>query len=553
MRTPANPFMNVVVWLGCVLALSSLSSCSMGSVSAQNRDVPSLDTRPNVIVILVDDQRYDAFGALNASLKTPSLDRLLSEGVRYENAFVTTSLCSPSRASIMSGQAMRNHGIVDNNSPTPEGFQPFSVLLDEAGYDTAFIGKWHMGNADNSPKDGFDHWVSFEGQGNYGTTDAFGRPSVFNVNGETVQQTMYISDELTDYAVRWLQDRSSSPFLLFLSHKAVHLPFTPAERHSDLYRNTSFPLPQNARPDDRSGPRPMWLTTQNNSWHGSDFAFYSDRPLEEIQRSYYAALSGVDESTGRILDTVNVIDSQRDTVIIYTSDNGFMFGEHGLVDKRAAYEASMRVPFVIHAPNRFEGGTVSPVLARNIDIAPTILSLADVEIPDHYDGRDLLSVDPALDYEALIYEYYWEFNYPQTPSTFAIRTQNIKYIQYHGVWDTEELFDLESDPDEMNNLILDPAYQETLIEMRARLHEGLRTRGANPAVPFTERYNQGAVFWNPDVSTHVGFPEHWARSADAEDKYEHILPDSPAKNEQLKGITPILRSILDASEEEMTP
>ena len=529
------------------LALVSVTNCATPQASV---DVDMAgDERPNIVVILVDDQRVDAFGSLNPQLSTPALDRLLEEGVRYENAFVTTSLCSPSRASIMSGQYMRHHGIVDNNSPTPAGFRPFSVFLDETGYDTAFIGKWHMGNADNSPKPGFDHWVSFEGQGNYNSVDAFGRPSLFNINGEVVQQTEYITDELTRHALSWLEERSEAPFLLFLSHKAVHLPFTPAERHADLYANDVFALPASADPEQRSGPRPMWLTSQNNSWHGSDFAFYSDRSLSEIQQSYYAALAGVDDSTGAILDALEQLENGRETVLIYTSDNGFMFGEQGLVDKRTAYEASMRVPFVVHAPARCEGGTVSNVLARNIDIAPTVLTLAGLDVPADYDGRDLLGAQASAEDEALVYEYYWEFNYPQTPSTFALRTDQFKYIQYHGVWDTEELFDLENDPDELNNLVLDPAHLEPLIAMRARLHEALSSEQGNPAIPFTARFNQGAVFWNDAVSSAVAFPEHWQRSADAPDKYEHIIPDGPTKTQQIEQISPVLRQILDGADE----
>lgn len=530
------------------LALLLVNNCATPQASMDAHMAE--DKRPNIVVILVDDQRYDAFGSLNPNLSTPALDRLLEEGVRYENAFVTTSLCSPSRASIMSGQYMRHHGIVDNNSPTPEGFRPFSVLLDEAGYDTAFIGKWHMGSADNAPKPGFDHWVSFEGQGNYRPVDAFGRPSLFNINGEVVQQSDYITDELTGHALSWLRERSETPFLLFLSHKAVHLPFSPADRHSDLYAGEVFALPESANPARRSGPRPMWLTAQNNSWHGSDFAFYSDRSLSELQQDYYAALAGVDESTGAILDALEQVSNRRETVLIYTSDNGFMFGEQGLVDKRAAYEASMRVPFIVHAPERLEGGTVSNVLARNIDIAPTILTLAGLDIPEAYDGRDLLSVDASNDDEALVYEYYWEFNYPQTPSTFSLRTDRFKYIQYHGVWDTEELFDLQNDPDELNNLVLDPDHLATLTTLRARLHEALSSDQDNPHIPFTARFNQGAVFWNEAVSTGVPFPEQWQRGPDAADKYEHIIPDGPGKAEQLQQISPVLRQILDRTDEE---
>jgi N-acetylglucosamine-6-sulfatase len=160
------------------------------------------------------------------------------------------------------------------------------------------------------------------------------------------------------------------------------------------------------------------------------------------------ALGRGEGSMGRFVATGK---AERDPhLVVSASDNGFMFGEQGLVDKRAAYEASIRVPMIVHAPERLEARTVNPVMARNIDIAPTILTLAGLAIPDHYEGRDILSVDPETDDEPLIYEYYWEFNYPQTPSTFAVRTVRYKYIQYHGVWDTEELFDLQADPEERN-------------------------------------------------------------------------------------------------------
>ncbi len=534
-----------------LLCLGAMTACQIApsTMTEPTKD----DVRPNIVIVLVDDQRYDAFGALTDGLETPFLDRLISEGVRFENAFVTTSLCSPSRASIMSGQTMRNHGIVDNNSPTPEGFEPFSVLLDEAGYDTAFIGKWHMGSADASPKPGFDHWVSFEGQGNYDPIDAFGRPSLLNVNGIEVPQTGYITDELTAYATNWLDTRSDAPFMLFVSHKAVHLPFSPAERHRGQYDRLELESPPSDKPDARQGPRPMWLTMQNNSWHGTGFAFYSNIPIEDLQRTYYSALSGVDDSMGRLFEALESQGNGRDTIIIYTSDNGFMFGEHGLVDKRAAYEASIRVPMIVHAPGLLDTGTTNPVLVRNIDIAPTVLSLAGVDIPERYEGRDMLSVDATTDDEALIYEYYWEFNYPQTPSTFAIRTDRYKYIQYHGVWDTEELFDLETDPDELVNLIADPAYHEILIKLRADLFEAISQDGARPSIPFTERFNQGAVFWSDDVSSSVAFPEHWQRNPDAADKYEHILPDGPGKAAQLDAITPTLRDILDAKPSEDQP
>ena len=514
-----------------------------GDAAAKN------DRRPNIIVVLTDDQRFDAIGALTPGLHTPHMDRLIRDGFHFRNAFVTTSLCSPSRASIISGQTMRNHGVVDNNSPTPDGFEPFSIRLNDSGYETAYVGKWHMGHSDASPKPGFDYWVSFEGQGNYGPLDAYGRPSLLNVNGRETPQTGYITDELTQYALAWLANRNNTPFFLFLSHKAAHLPFTPAERHAGTYDELPIDAPANTDIGLRQGPTPMWLSNQRNSWAGVDFAYYSQRDLADFQRDYYESLIAVDESLGALLKWTEDSDIDRDTIIILTSDNGFMFGEQGLIDKRAAYEASIRVPLILYAPGRF--GTPGPVdaLARNIDIAPTILDLAGLPRPSHYDGQSLLPDLEARDGQTgrrpLIYEYYWEYNYPQTPSTFALRNDRYKYIQYHGVWDTEELFDLESDPNEVRNLIDEPAYQAVKIQMRADLFTALAGNRARPAIPFTPKLNQGAVFWSPEHGSSTPFPRHWNRTPDSADIYEHLLPDGPEKASQLKQISPAVRAILD--------
>lgn len=532
--------------LAALMAGISLTACASMEAGASSDEALMPDTpRPNIIFILVDDQRFDAFGAMTPGLETPALDRLLQEGLHFENAFVTTSLCSPSRASIMTSQTMRTHGVVDNNSPTPEDFRPFATLLDDAGYDTAFIGKWHMGNDDASPKPGFDHWVSFEGQGNYGSVDAFGRPSLLNINGADMPQEGYITDVLTGHALDWIGTRGEAPFFLLLSHKAVHLPFTPAARHTDQYVDLEISRPASDDLSNRTGQVPMWLQAQRNSWAGSDFTYYSDRPMEDFQRDYYAALSAVDDSLAALREAIDGLTSDRDTVIVYSSDNGFMFGEQGLLDKRAAYEASIRVPLIVHGPETVGPGRAVDTLARNIDIAPTILGLAGVEPPADYEGRDLIAADASGEDVPLVYEYYWEFNYPQTPSTFALREGRFKYIQYHGVWDTEELFDIKADPDELHNLVDDPAHLDTLVRMRAALFDAISTEDGRPQVPFTARYNQGAVFWSDDFAGGLTFPPEWERKADAPDKYEHFLPDGPTKDAQLQAITPAVRVILD--------
>jgi len=502
--------------LGCLIALNACA----------------IERPPNIIFVLTDDQRFDELGFVNPVLNTPNIDRLARDGVHFSNAFVTTSLCSPSRASILTGMMMHNHGVVDNNKPIRTDLELFPVRLKKSGYTTAFIGKWHMGGEDFAPRPEFDHWISFPGQGNYYPTDMFGRPSLLNVDGEVVPQEGYITDELTDYALDWLdQQDKNRPFFLYLSHKAVHAHFQPAERHKNEYKDAEIQIGkvnQEALTD-----APMWVQNQRNSWHGADFPYHDELPLTEFKREYHRALSAVDDSIGRLLAWLESTGQIENTIVVLMGDNGFLFGEHGLIDKRNAYEESMRVPLLAYSPNRFPRGREVKEMVANIDIAPTFLSLAGLELPEHYEGMDWAPLargeKPAEWRDHLIYEYYWEFNYPQTPTTFAIRTPNYKYIQYHGVWDTDELFDLAEDPHEHHNLIDDPDLVEVKARMRRQLFDSLRdVRGEN-AIAFSEKYNQGAVFRHRDRSVAAEFPDAWLRDADAEDRLEHFLPDGPSK------------------------
>jgi arylsulfatase A-like enzyme len=233
-------------------------------------------------------------------------------------------------------------------------------------------------------------------------------------------------------------------------------------------------------------------------------------------------------------------------------DNGFMFGEHGLIDKRNAYEESMRVPLLVAAPGRFEAGQVVDKMVANIDIAPTILSLAGVAAPEHYDGMSFVELPRSVGRQsdthkappwrdALTYEYYWEFNYPQTPTVFALRTDRYKYVQYHGVWDTEELFDLQTDPQEQVNLIEDPELLEVKVDLRARLYASLADQQGRNVVPYTQKFNQGAVFRHADRSKAAEYPDKWLRRQQAADRWEHVIPDSPAKASQLKVVNEALK------------
>ncbi len=431
----------------------------------------------NVVFVLVDDLRHDALGFMDHPwLETPNLDALAQGGVHLRNAFVTTALCSPSRASILTGLYAHRHRVVDNNNPVPPGTIFFPQYLQQAGYDTAFIGKWHMGGESDARQPGFDRWVSFRGQGTY----LPGPNGTLNVDGARVPRRGYITDELTDYALDWLKDRSPDrPFFLYLSHKAVHADFVPAERHKGRYRDKPFTRPATMAdtPENYDG-KPMWVRNQRNSWHGVDFPYHSDLDIAEYYRRYAETLLAVDDSMGRIIEHLRDRGLLDSTIVMFMGDNGFAFGEHGLIDKRTAYEASMRVPLLVAGGGLPGGRTVDHVVA-NIDIAPTVLEAAGLTPPE-LDGRSFLPLlrgEQVPWRDTLLYEYYWERNFPHTPAMHAVRGARYKYIRYYGLWDTDELYDLQEDPLETRNLIRDPAHRDTVTRMNAQLFETLEQTG----------------------------------------------------------------------------
>lgn len=465
----------------CVLSMA-ISSALCSTCIAQ--DLPPTEaisgsSPRNIIFILTDDHRYDAMGFTgHPFLETPHLDSLANNGVHLKNAFVTTSLCSPSRASILTGLYTHKHRVIDNNRLVPEGTIFFPQYLQRSGYETAFIGKWHMGGAHDDPRPGFDHWISFRGQGNYLPP---GPKYTLNVNGDRVPQRGYITDELTDYAIDWLKEREGDqPFFLYLSHKAVHSNFTPAERHAGKYADAdlSFLPTGNEVTAEKNAPR--WVRDQRNSWHGIDFSYHSDKGLDYLYRRYCESVLAVDDSVGRVLEQLKAMDAYDDTLIIYMGDNGFMWGEHGLIDKRVAYEASIRVPMMMQCPNLFEGGKVIENVIGNIDVGPTILQAAGLTTPDYMDGESFLDLPnrPTMAWrDYFLYVYYWEKNFPQTPTQFALRGNRFKYITYYGLWDTDELYDLQADPGETENLIHRQEFKKIATEMENRLYSLLGDAG----------------------------------------------------------------------------
>lgn len=437
----------------------------------------------NVVFILSDDHRYDFMSFMKSAppfLRTPNLDRMAKEGAHVRNAFVTTSLCSPSRASILTGQYAHRHGVVDNTSPIPAGTVFFPEYLQQAGYHTAYVGKWHMGEDAESdmPRKGFDHWVSFRGQGVY-------FDPVLNVDGQRRQIKGYTTDIITDQSLDWLKQqhdaRDGKPFFLFIGHKATHAEFQPAPRHKGRYADEPVPKPATmANTESNYWGKPAWVKAQRGSWHGVDFMYHGAMEFDDFYRAYAETLLALDEGVGRVLDYLDKSGLSRNTIVIYMSDNGFVLGEHGLIDKRHAYEESIRVPMLVYAPGMVAPGTTIETMVRNIDIAPTLLELAGAHATKPIDGRSVLSAirgERMTSPGEMLYEYYWEYAFPHTPTTFALRGDRYKYIYYHGVWDISELYDLQTDPEERVNLINVPSLRDTVNAMRDRLFDKLEATG----------------------------------------------------------------------------
>jgi len=416
------------------------------------------DKPPNIIFILTDDHRWDALGILgHPVVQTPTLDRLCRDGVRFENAFVTTSLCSPSRASILTGQYAHTHGVKNNLTPWKNENVTFLELLKQAGYDTAFIGKWHMPGALPDLR-GVDRFISFTAQGGQG--QYFHCPLI--VDGrETPSRKPYITEELTDYALEFISRERENPFCLVLSHKAVHHQFQPPPERAGIYRDKDLPLPAEAD---------TWISMAPDLLYCGLIG-----PLERTYRNYMETLYATDLEIGRIVESLQEEGIAGETVVIYFADNGFLLGEHRLMDKRWPYEESIRVPCIIYDPRRKgAGGRTAEQMVLNIDLAPTMLEMAGLPVPAGMEGRSMLAYlqgDGAPGRRAWLYEYFRDFPY-RVPDMEAVRTERYKYVEYRGR-KADELFDLAKDPGEKRNIIRSPEGRIVLPELKAEL-EALR-------------------------------------------------------------------------------
>jgi len=474
-------------------ALLPLLACLMGAAHAALASAadPGAPARPpNFVVVLVDDLRFDDLGiAGHPFVETPTIDRMAREGVRFLNAFATTPLCSPSRASILTGQYAHTNGIVDNTArdAASHALPTFAIPLRDAGYRTGFFGKWHMGN-DDSPRPGFSQWVAMRGQGE-------AMDPQFNINGRRVRETGYVTDLLTDHVVDFVRQSGDAPFLVFLAHKAMHpnivqrddgstglVPgqgggFIPAPRHAGRYAHAAVPRRPNV------GVLPVDKPALMRPLPGVPPLGPDTATPDRDVRGRLEMLLAVDESLARIVEALKATGSYDRTVIVILGDHGYFYGEHDLnEERRLAYEETARMPLIWRYPPVAAAGATPGELVQAIDVAPTLLDLAGVRDPVARQGRSLV---PLLEGEhpawrqLILIEYWSDTVFPRIRDMGyrAVRTDRYKYIRYLELPGMDELYDLAADPYELRNLMGTSREAELLPLLRPALARLRRDTG----------------------------------------------------------------------------
>ena len=432
--------------------------------------------RPNFIFIYTDDQRFDCLGIVQEEqgekgrfpwLETPNLDKMAEEGIMFKNAFVVHSLSTPSRASFLTGQYTHEHKIFTNFTPFPATMEHWGSKLTDNGYQTAYIGKWHMGDQ-SGQRPGFSYSASYLGQGIF-----FDCP--FEINGKKTETQGWVDDVSTDYAINFIKKNQNKNFAVAIGYKSAHVPFLPPPRDESIYTSGEKMGPAQNHTD-----IPIYLGRVHEAKR-EHLKPYGN-VLTEDYINYFRTLTTIDENVGKLMDFLEKEGLDQNTMIIYTSDNGYHFGEHGIGDKRSAYEVSMRIPMLVSYPKSQLNGKVFDDMVLNIDVAPTILDLAGVPIPEQMQGKSwkpLLERTTASIRDQFLYEYFFSYtditdyeiqtvNPPITPTIVALRTNTAKLITYPGR-DWVELFNLENDPYERTNLAGNPKYDALLNEMKQRL------------------------------------------------------------------------------------
>ncbi|MHC4786476.1 MAG: sulfatase family protein [Planctomycetota bacterium] len=499
----------VAVLLGVVLGLSA--GCAVPAAPAAD-DRPG--RKPNIVFIFADDHAYQAVGAYGSVInETPSIDRLAAEGMRFDDCFVTNSICGPSRAVILTGKYSHLNGFRRNGQTFDGSQQTFPKLLQQAGYQTAIVGKWHLG----SDPQGFDSWNILIGQGPY-----YNPPMIDN--GTRVKHTGYTTEIVTDLALAWLRQQRDPdrPFLLMLQHKAPHRSWQPSPKHLTMYDYVTVPEPPTLFDDyaTRGTPARTQDMTIARTLTDYDLKFNPPRNLNEEQRAAWAAayapaneafrqaglagadlvrwkyqryikdylrcVASLDDNVGRVLDYLDEAGLGENTVVVYSSDQGFFLGEHGWFDKRWMYEPSLRTPLIVRWPGVTEPGSTSGAIVSNLDFAETFLDVAGASVPDDMQGRSLVPLLRGRTPEAWrtsFYYHYYEF--PAVHSVrrhYGVRDQRYKLIHFYNL-DEWELYDLQEDPLEVRNCYADPGYAGVVERMQEELQ---RLRALYNVPPDTE-------------------------------------------------------------------
>jgi arylsulfatase A-like enzyme len=418
------------------------------------------DRQPNFVYVFTDDQRWDALGSVQKEqgekgrfpwLKTPNLDRLAAEGLRFRNAFVVNSLCAPSRASLVTGQYGHVNGVTNNHTPHPEGNLSVAALLRPAGYVSGYFGKWHHGNQ-SGKRPGFDTSASFVGQGKY-----FDCP--IEVDGVATPSKGFVDDVTTEYASNFIKANKDKPFLMILGFKTCHGPFTPPPRNEKDYQGAL------ARNVPNFGVPAIYAAAGPNGPKGKQ----TDAKEVPTNLGMFRGINSVDDNVGKLLRLLDELKLAEDTVFVFSSDNGYYLGEHNLGDKRTAYEESLRIPMLLRYPRKVKAGRTDDRMVLNIDPAATFLDLAGQPVPAAMHGRSwkpLLEEQPSSWRDSYFYCYFHEKGF-NAPLTTAVRTTDAKLIRYPGHEEWTEVFDLKADPYELKNLAADPAYADLRKKLEA--------------------------------------------------------------------------------------
>jgi arylsulfatase A-like enzyme len=452
------------------------------------------DVRPNIVLVVADDHAAHAVGAYGSVVnETPHLDRLAAGGMRFDACFCTNSLCAPSRATILTGTYNHVNGVHTLSSQFDARQWTFVAALRDAGYQTALFGKWHLGHGGVHDPRGFDAWEVLPDQGDYHD------PTFLLPDGTSHVRSGYVTDIITDLSLRWLRARDRTrPFALLVHHKAPHRSWEYDERHAHLFADRDVPVPdtfgddyehrstaakvarmrvsEDLRAEDLKEPVPPGLTPRAEAhWK-----------YQRYIKDYLRCVASIDDNMGRLLDGLDAEGVTDDTVVAYTSDQGFFLGDHGWYDKRFMYEESLRMPLLVRYPREVARGSSTEAMALNVDFAQTFLDLAGVPAPPDRQGRSLrplLRGDEPADWRDAVYYRYWEHDdgIHHVWAHYGIRTSRWKLVHYYadglglpGTSDRTmppewELFDLERDPREVHSLHDDPAYADVVADLRARL------------------------------------------------------------------------------------